>query len=51
MKVHITLNPKPGTGVTTQKTTIDATDINAAKRLAESQYGDKFYVRVNNWTN
>ena len=37
-KFDITLNPKPGTGATTQKVTVEATTVADAKRLAEAQY-------------
>lgn len=47
-KFDITLNPKPGTGATTQKVTVEATTVADAKRLAEAQYGATYRVRIGN---
>lgn len=47
-KFDLTLNPKPGTGATTQRVTVEATTVADAKRLAEAQYGARYYVRTGN---
>lgn len=47
-KFDMTLNPKPGTGATTTRVTLEANTVADAKRLAEAQYGSQYYVRTGN---